>query len=189
MPSFNIVRFVWRILGRGWGKKPRKSLSWIDLRIILKILRIYEQRFCNISILHCCWSSCEMLLKDFNFDCSTVLNYINASSSSWYFIMKFDYMSRRAILQNTLQQNCFCHLISFRTTSMIRGKKNHAGIFFQDYLWFWHLDPLLYNGLIFVFRRVQSSVCHSRKMAAETPESLIRKPWAYWCWPKNILCL
>ena len=66
-----------------------------------------------------------MLLKDFNFDCSTAFDYINASTSSWYFIMKFDYMSRRAILQKLCNNSCFFHLISFRTTmSMIHVKKS-----------------------------------------------------------------
>ena len=104
--------------------------------------------------------------------CSTAFNSINESTFSWYFIMKSDYMSGRAFYR-TLHNSCFCHLISFRTTlSMIHVKKACRYIFPRLFVVL-PLRPLVHNGSTFVCCRVQSPVCHSQKMMAETREAII----------------
>ena len=77
------------------------------------------------------------------------------------------------LFYRTLHNSCFCHLISFRTTlSMIHVKKACSYIFPRLFVVL-PLRPLVHNGSTFVCCRVQSPVCHSQKMMAETREAII----------------
>ena len=87
--------------------------------------------FCNIAILHCWWSPCEMLLKDFNFSMTSekcpalqpltlLMNQLLHGILLWNLTTCLEQLFYR-----TLHNSCFCHLISFRTTlSMIHVKKS-----------------------------------------------------------------